>query len=148
MDLMREIKDWTPIAISALTLAITVTPEQRKKIATQAKRVTTALVMIAVIGFSLGWVYDFLISEGTPSRLEIFLFSLSFLNAALYIWLLADFLKKESRASMRAERERLKEEAQSLREQVLAATIETNILRSLTQSINEKKPKDNPPDAS
>ena len=104
--------------------------------------------MIAVIGFSLRLVYDFLAADGMPSRIEIFLFSISLLNTFLYSWSLTSFLKKGARAAAQAERLKLKEETQQLRERVLAATIERDILRNLAQITKQSNENDIPPNSS
>ena len=136
MDVLQEVKDWLPIILTAIPIAIAITPLQKQKIVNHTKKLLELSLVLIVIGFSMKMVYDFIAGDGPPSRLDVLLFTISFLNMGMYIRLLISLLKKESRAIAQAEKERLLEETRQLREQVLAASIEKDILQRLTQNVD------------
>ena len=136
MDVLQEVKDWLPIILTAIPIAIAITPLQKQKIVNHTKKLLELSLVLIVIGFSMKMVYDFIAGDGPPSRLDVLLFTISFLNMGMYIRLLISLLKKESRAIAQAEKERLLEETRQLREQVLAASIEKDILQRLTHNVD------------
>ena len=136
MDVLQEVKDWLPIILTAIPIAIAITPLQKQKIVNHTKKLLELSLVLIVIGLSMKMVYDFIAGDGPPSRLDVLLFTISFLNMGMYIRLLISLLKKESRAIAQAEKERLLEETRQLREQVLAASIEKDILQRLTQNVD------------
>ena len=136
MDVVQELKDWLPIILSAIAIAVAITPEQKQQIVNHTKKLLELALILIVIGFSVKMIYDFIAGDGPPSRLDVVQFTISVLNAAMYIRILISLLKKGSNAIIQAEKERLLEEKQQLRERVLAANIERDILQRLTQNVD------------
>ena len=136
MDVLQEIKDWLPIILATIPIAIALTQEQKQRIVNHTKKLLERALVLIVIGFSVKMVYDFIVGDGPPSRLDVLQFTASLLNTGMYIRILISLLKEESSAIAKAEKERLIEETQQLRERVLAANIESDILQRLTQNVD------------